>query len=296
MPPYNTTLLGVVKGALDHFGTELSPAMAFGGSGHAFLINIHDELCPSGPYCWKYDRFHELVRNLGVEMTDLGFFHAGSPLTERAAIERKLTRALDQGLPCSFCNMENQLIVGYDVGKFLLAQPWPVCNELTPPALTFGTWSEFGVECHVNFFVLGRTQRADDAHVIRTSLDYALDLFRNPERFSRPHCGIGLKAYDNWLAAVEQHGAEHGNWWNAMVWSECRAMAADYFAEIAGRFPMLVTPATRLSAAYRHIAGLLNRVSDKQMPTVEKLGLLAELRAAEEAAVGQVEYLRGLLA
>jgi hypothetical protein len=29
------------------------------------------------------------------------------------------------------------------------------------------------------------------------------------------------------------HGAGHGAWLNATVWSECRARAADFFEEIA---------------------------------------------------------------
>src|SRR5271157_2147857 len=105
-PPFNTTLMGVIKGVLDCYGIEASNALTFGGSGHAFLINIHEELCPSGPYCWKYDGFYKLVRNLGVEMADLGFFHPGSSQGERDRVERTARESLDQGLPCSLCNLE----------------------------------------------------------------------------------------------------------------------------------------------------------------------------------------------
>ena len=44
IPPFNTTLMGVVKGTLDHYGLQVSDAMAFGLSGHAFIVNIHKEL------------------------------------------------------------------------------------------------------------------------------------------------------------------------------------------------------------------------------------------------------------
>ena len=46
--------MGVVKGAMDYSGIKTSDARAFGGSGHAFLINVHRQLCPSGPHCWDY--------------------------------------------------------------------------------------------------------------------------------------------------------------------------------------------------------------------------------------------------
>ena len=34
-----------------------------------------------------------------------------------------------------------------------------------------------------------------------------------------------------------EHGATHGNWWNATVWGECRNFAGAYMAEIAEWFP-----------------------------------------------------------
>ena len=52
-PPLNTTMTGVLKGVSDYHGLNLSEPMIYGLSGHAFLINIHVQLCPSGPYCWK---------------------------------------------------------------------------------------------------------------------------------------------------------------------------------------------------------------------------------------------------
>ena len=86
MPSFNTTLVGVLKGALDYHGIEVSAPTAFGVSGHAFLINIHKQLCPSGPYCWRRECADPLVRNLGIEMTDLGFYSPGSSSGDRAAV------------------------------------------------------------------------------------------------------------------------------------------------------------------------------------------------------------------
>ena len=41
-PPYNTTMMGVVKGALDYYGIARTPGDAFVLSGHAFLMNVHE--------------------------------------------------------------------------------------------------------------------------------------------------------------------------------------------------------------------------------------------------------------
>jgi hypothetical protein len=257
--------MGVVKGTLDYNGIKASDAWAFGGSGHAFLINIHKQLCPSGPYCWKYDEFYRLLRNLGLEMTDLGFFHKGSTSAERAAVEKQLREHLDAGRVCSFCNMENQLICGYDEKGLLLSRPWDCSPEITPATLSSGSWPEFGDEVHVNFFVFRPVESRDERTIVRDSLRYAVEVFRNPTKYSLDGYGIGPDAYDNWAAAAPEHGSSHGNWWNGAVWSECRKMAGAYFAEIAARRPEIAVHAGQLSSAYAEIAALLEKVADKAL-------------------------------
>ena len=49
MPPFNTSLMGVLKGVFDYYDIKISSGMAYAGSGHAFLINIHEVVCTSGP-------------------------------------------------------------------------------------------------------------------------------------------------------------------------------------------------------------------------------------------------------
>jgi hypothetical protein len=274
----------------------MSPAMAFGGSGHAFLINIHEVICPSGPYVWKYEPFYKLVGNLGLEMADLGCFDEKSSPEERSRIEQTLKATLDQGRPCAFGNMENQLILGHDDKGFLLGVPWKPM-EITPETLTFGTWQEFGKEIHGMFFAFRKQARKDDAVIIRESLRHAVDLFRNPERHSEEHYGIGPKAYDNWLKGIEAgHGAEHGNWWNAQVWSECRQMASGWFTEIAALRPGEVAKQARvLSRGYGEIAGLLAKVGDKELGAGAKAGIIRDLKTREASAIAQVEELLNLL-
>ena len=38
VPPFNTTLMGVVRGVVDFFGCPHSAAMLYGGTSHAFLL------------------------------------------------------------------------------------------------------------------------------------------------------------------------------------------------------------------------------------------------------------------
>ncbi len=288
----NTTMMGVVKAMLDYYHLDSSEAWAFGGSGHAFLINVHEQICPSGPYCWKYDGFLRLLRNIGLEMTDLGFFHGKSTPEERAAVEQKLKQSLDSGIPCSLVNMEHQVISGYDDKAFFTAQPWGDCCGGFPPAtLTFGTWPEFKDETHVNFFNFKKLAPMDDRTTVRDSLRYALDLFGHPEKHSFEHYGIGPNAYDNWTRAVDKYGSSHGNWWNATVWFECRAMASGYFSEIGQKFAPVAGQARELSDAYREIADLLSKAADKEMGPVGKSSLLSQAKDKEGRAIQQIETL-----
>jgi len=288
----NTTLMGVVKAVLDYYHLESSEAWTFGGSGHAFLINIHEQLCPSGPYCWKYDGFRKLLRNLGLEMTDLGFFHGRSTPEERAAVEQKLKQSLDSGIPCSLVSMEHQVISGYDDKAFFTAQPWgDCCGGFPPSTLTFGTWPELKDEVHVSFFTFRKLAPAGDRTVVRDSLGSALELFRQPEQHSLEHYGIGPNAYDNWTRAVAEHGSSHGNWWNGTVWSECRAMASGYFSEIGQKFAPVAGQARELSNAYREIADLLSKAADKKIEPAAKTTLLTEAKDKEARAITGIEIL-----
>jgi hypothetical protein len=283
--------MGVIRGVLDYYGIKKSNGMAYGGSGHAFLINIHDVVCPSGPYCWKYDGFYRLLHNLGLQVIDLGFFHKDSKMEERSRAEDILRQHLDAKRACSTQNMDNQIIYGYDDKGFLLTQPWcPEC-DVTPATLTFGTWDEYGGEIHAIYLVYQKIHVADDETIIRDSLHYALDLFKNPTKYAFEKYTIGAEAYNVWIRAHEQGKAHaHGNWWNASVWSECRAMAAEYFKEISEKYDGRVSAiAQELNSLYKDISGLLHQVSDKERSGPEKIPLLKQTKEKELAAIKKIE-------
>jgi hypothetical protein len=67
-----------------------------------------------------------LTGNLGISITDMGFFSGESSAEEKARVEELLRKNLDAGVPCSVLNMENQLITGYDDTQFILGTPWPM--------------------------------------------------------------------------------------------------------------------------------------------------------------------------
>lgn len=299
MYPFETTMMGVLKGVADYFDIAVSDAWLFGGSGHAFLINIHEQLCPSGPYVWNYETFYKLVRNLGISMKDLGFFSAESTPDERGKIEEVLKRSIDAGTPCSLLNMENQLISGYGDMHFIVQKPWPKVDlPFTPETLTFQTWKELGKEVHINFFAFDKIGKADDETIIKESLSYAVDITRNPDRYreEEPYT-VGLDAYDVWIKAVKDgYGASHGNWWNGTVWCECREMASRYFSEIAAKCQGKISKkATELSNQYKKLAKLLNKARDKKLADNEKIKTFLAAQKTEESCINEMEELLNVL-
>jgi len=269
-----------------------------GGSGHAFLINIHEQLCPSSPYCWNYEVFLKLVRNLGISIQDLGFFSAESTPDEREKIEKVLKQSIDAGNPCSLLNMENQLISGYDNTHFIVQKPWPKVNlPFTPETLTFQTWKELGNETHINFFTFAKTKKTDDETIIKKSLSYAVDLTRDSDRYRLEHYYVGLEAYKAWIKAVRNgYGASHGNWWNGTVWEECREMASRYFSEIAEKYQGKVSKkAVELSNQYGKLAQFLNKAKDKKLAEGEKIKTLLKAQKTEQTCINWIEELLELV-
>ncbi|MHB9033223.1 MAG: hypothetical protein ACYC6L_09265 [Anaerolineae bacterium] len=293
--PFNATLMGVLRAAADYYGLKLSTPALYGGSGHAFLMNIHQELCPSGPYVWKREPFYQTLRNVGLDVHNLGFFWNESPAADRSALEAKLRAALDAGTPGMFDNMEFQSIYGYDDTGLLCGMPWGPM-DVTPGRLTWGNWAEMNNEIHASFVTIHACAPADPADQLRGGLRYALDLYAHPEQHSGGAYAAGAGAWDNWLGAIRADKVNpHGNWWNAMVWSECRGQAAEWFAELAGAYPAQAEVFSVLADDYRKLSEALMRVGGKETPNSERLVLLEDAKARESGCIAQIGELLKVL-
>ncbi len=106
--------MGCIKGASDYFEYDVSTSLLFGLTGHAFLINIHEKLCPSGPYVWKKDRFESLLRQIGIDVAARFTVNKETSETERSMIESELKAYLDKGYLRMLDFLEHQLAAGYD--------------------------------------------------------------------------------------------------------------------------------------------------------------------------------------
>lgn len=293
-PPCEASLMGVVQGALAHFGINLTEPQAFALAGHAFAINVREDLCPSGPYCWNHERFHALLAdNVGVRMSPVGGAQVDAAAKVKLAAEQRLHHALDEGAVCSMLHLDHQLVLGRDADGFLLAQPWGDI-EPTPAHLTFGSWEECAGKPPVAFFQWTKADRPQRR--LRPALDFAIEAWHEPERFADAPYGFGPNAYANWPAALDAgHGNDHGAWWNGRVWAECRAQAGDYFAELAATGEESDIPnahAATLAQEYRGIAQRLRFAADREQPIAERRRAVAEARDAEAHCVDLIAALR----
>jgi hypothetical protein len=286
--PLNTTLMGVVRGVFDYYGIAISDPMLFGAGGHGFAMNVHKQLCPSGPYCWNREPVRRLLGNLGVRMDLLGAYWDSSTFEDRERIEEVVRGYLDRGQPCSLLNMENQLVTGYDATAFYTAQPWPHM-DFPPRTLSFGSWKELGQEIHLEFYAFERTEPVAREVAVHEGLRYAARSFRNPEAQTGVGYGFGPDGYSNWIEAVRNgFGDTHGNWWNGTVWAECRRNASAFLKEIS---PILRDRelGESLSGTYCTISRLLEAVSEKERPKDDKIQKLTSAKEAEETAVSRLE-------
>lgn len=287
-PCNNSTLLGCVSGAAKHYGLPVSPAMLCGLSGHAWLINIHRQLCPSGPYCWDRAPFFKLLANAGLATEPLGFFWTEGGAMPRAELEQRLRGAVDEGLACYLVNMEYQLILGYDETGFVTAQPWAPHVDFPPKHLTFETWSELGSEIHIDFYITRPTPAKELGAAIAESFDQARGMWSEAAdgTTAASDYGLGPRGYDYWIQAVRDgHGDSHGNWWNGTVYAECRDHAAGYLREVGNLYPHAAAVANELAEGYARVSEWLKRAADKALPADDKIAILTQAAALERDLV-----------
>jgi AraC-like DNA-binding protein len=281
--PLSATLMSSVKGASDFFDLDWTLARLFGYSGHAFMINIHADLCPSSPYVWNKDGFFLALRNMGIRRTGTIRFNRNVLPAELSQAETQLKAHLDAGNLAILDFLEHQLLAGYDTSGFLFLQPWNGVHDVELPSLSFGTWSEaLEREGWVQFTLLEKEpSRADDAALLQGALAVALRVQSSPEDFQMPGYQAGDGAWEWWMAGIDKGlGASHGHWWSATVWRECRTMAASFFEEIEPSMKSAKAAALcrDLSISYRECAGKLGIAGKKDAKAATQKTALAEGR------------------
>jgi len=303
------THLGCHLGCIEYLGLEISRAWVYGGTGHAFAINIHQQLCPSGPTAWRTEIVDRLASNLGYLVDGVRAHRSQDDFSARQAIAWALVRGCtDTGVPCYGWELgmpEWYVITGYDEGGYYFSGP--AADQARQPLpwqeLATGEIGWLCVQC-----VLPCEHEPDDV-IVAQALEFALDSATG--KFTDPNYTAGPAAFVLWAHALDTGIADRfGTGYNAACWRECREQAVAFLEEarerLTGRADALFEEA---ATHYAAVAAALTAVSKRlpfELPTEgsegptardpEAAALLRDAGAAEERGLDALARLRDALA
>lgn len=263
--------IGCLRPIAHNLGRDLSWPWLFGASGYAFLLNIHEELCPSGWHCAENDdAIPPLLRNVGLALDWFTTPRHEFPPEEdrprrRQEIWDRFRAAIDAGRPCFGYDLEigdYYVVYGYDeIGYYYSG---PMCDEGKGPL----PWQELGQNSMVKLLSLGAVdacEPADDATVVREALRFAVEHAQSQRRDAYR---AGLEAYDQWIKALEQgHIEGWGLPYNAACYHECRANAVGFLEEAKGRLDASMTPLLDEAAGQYRVVAQQLEATTKLFPT-----------------------------
>ena len=229
--------LGCVKGCLDYLGSDISWAWLYGGTGHAFVINIHEVVCPSGPTAWNTEPIcFDLPPNLGHQLAEVRGYKMAPDFTPKQEQAWDFVReSLDNDLPCYGWELEVPewyVIYGYDDEGYFYSGARCCEGKGPKPWQELGD-SEIGV---LEVFSVQATSPAPPENVVNDAFAFALNHAENPEDWIFDKYRSGPAGFDLWAEALERGTADrHGQGYNGAVWAECRAEAVWFLAEARSR-------------------------------------------------------------
>ncbi|NPV08609.1 MAG: hypothetical protein HPY83_11705 [Anaerolineae bacterium] len=231
-PTQFITHLGCIKACLDYLGVQVPLAWLYGGTGHAFINNIHRDLCPSGPTAWRTIMLSQLAPNLGYRTPCVFGWRdeLGESFRDKQREAYDFTRtAIDSGIPCFGWQLEVPdfyVICGYDeVGYYFSGY-----GELGKGPLPWdclGGWDVALIE--VYRVELGPP--APDDRVVKEGIEAALRFAEGPEDWVFPGYTAGPAGFERWAEALQSGRASRdGHTYNAQCWGECRSLAVEFLA------------------------------------------------------------------
>jgi len=229
--------LGCIKGCLDYLGLDVSDAWLFGATGHAFIINMHEVVCPSGPTAWHTQRFMELGNNIGYSIEGVCGWKSDKDFAlkqERAWEDTR--RAIDEGLPCYGWELdipEYYVVYGYDDKGYYFSGPKCDGGKGPKPWRELGN-TDIGL---LEMYTVRPGRSVEDAKTIREAVQFVLEHAESPAQWVFPKYKAGLAGFDTWIQALEEGKAHSwGMAYNSAVWHECRLLAARFLEEAKGEW------------------------------------------------------------
>ena len=224
--PRATSHMGALEGCLKYLGIDVSPGWLYGSTGHAFILNIDDDLCGSGPHCWGWGIVNQLGKNIGYKAEAVYTNVNKEDFSQKQEKAWDFARkSIDDGFPCYGWHYDFMVINGYDEGGYLLSGP----VDDAP-----GDWRKFGADAvgFLEIWSIKPGQKADDKTTIKAALSFAADMAKEPDKRTIDPGTGGLSGYDNWIKGLEfGKGDAFGGAYNTSIWAECRRFAVEFLEE-----------------------------------------------------------------
>ena len=258
--PCRTTFLGAMAGALSAADQrECDLADLAGRTGIAFRMNVHGDVCPSGPTAVPALEF--VRQAFGQAGWDYELFFAAStdnifPMARKraiAAIEaavRRQTPAIVWGVGVAeFC-----LVTGFDSDAERFRISTVLGKEHDENGLSYGNLGLGDVPFLEVVVPLEKTD-VDGTRATEESLRFAVRHARGGD-VRLPGYANGLAAYALWMEALrEGRAGSLGMAYNTQVYAEARKFAKTYLADLAARGVLGASePIGKAAESYEHVA------------------------------------------
>jgi len=240
-PKWSITELGCIHACAHYLGRDVSRARLYGGTAHAFLINIHEDVDLEAVTAWDRTSVRELALNLGLLIDGVAAHKEQMAESEFRSKQHEAWRFVRRSIllkqPCYGWELKAPygdywLITGFDdVGYYYDGwetggpTPWQKLGDQFIPVLNV---------CNVKL-----CEPAADDIVVRDALAAALKHSRsNWDTTADVDAHFGPAAFDAWAHALESGSALHNHHaYNAQAWHECREMAVEFLREAKRRLP-----------------------------------------------------------
>ncbi|MEO0078666.1 MAG: hypothetical protein ABIK86_06690 [candidate division WOR-3 bacterium] len=271
-PATCVSLVGAVGSVLRARGIKCDLTDVAGMSGHAFLVNVHPELCPSGPTAFDLNLLVDGLSALGLEVELAMAAHdAGSDDAELLAeLFERVREEIDAGRACVVWGAtdcpEFAVVYGYENDCYLVRSYRGLAARLEPnrllgpdelpePPVRFDELKAPGC---VATFMFGEPVQVESDRADRNALARAAQLLGDRHAGLLPGYAHGAKAFSAWAEALEAGRAQRfGNAYNAAAWCEMQMFAAGFCRRLAKRHAKAADPldaaAHSLAQAYANL-------------------------------------------
>lgn len=261
--PLWSTHMGAIKGCANYLGSTVSTPWICGAVGHAFVINLHEEACPSGPTAWCSSYIFKLAHNVGLSIDGVCSVR---PLADDFGADQErafkhVRAAIERGLPCYGWELgipEFYTIHGVDDIGYYYSGCFAEDGAGPKP------WQELGATdiAVLEAYSVESCDTADDTKTVHDAISFALKFARDPGDLRFPKYVSGVEAFRIWAEALQTGKVvDFGHSYNAEVWAECRAMAVEFLREARVRLAGIADKQLDESIGfYEHVRDCLSSV------------------------------------